>query len=86
MIAALIIMAVLLLGAVVIIVRLTAEKSSLQARLDASGAADERFRAIATQIMTQSRADMRSETTSQVQTPVSYNHLRAHDTPEHRES
>ncbi len=68
MIAALIIMAVLLLGAVVIIVRLTAEKSSLQARLDASGAADERFRAIATQIMTQSRADMRSETTSQVQT------------------
>lgn len=67
MLTAIIILSALLLAAVVFIVRLTADKASLQARFEAAGTADDRFAAIAAQVMTQSRADLRAETTSQVQ-------------------
>ncbi len=66
MVIALIILGLLLLVAVIVIVRLTGEKSALRARLDSIGTEEERFRSIASQVMTQSRADLRSETTDRV--------------------
>lgn len=68
MIAAIIILSALLSGAIIVIIRLTATNSSLRARLDLIGSDDQRFQTIASQVMAQSRADLRTETTAQMQT------------------
>lgn len=68
MIAAIIVLSVLLLGAIIVIIRLTGSNSALRAKLDLIGSDDQRFQSIASQVMAQSRADIRTETTAQMHT------------------
>ncbi|MBD5360163.1 MAG: DNA recombination protein RmuC [Bacteroides sp.] len=67
MIAGIIILSLLLLGAIIYIMRLTAEKASLQARIESSEQNEEKFQSIAGEIMNRQRADLRSETSAQMQ-------------------
>ena len=68
MIIGIITLGLLLLGAIIYIIRLTAEKATLTARIEDLGDSEKRFEAIAGEIMNRQRSDLRSETTSQMQT------------------
>lgn len=67
MIIGIVILSLLLSGTIIYIMRLTTDKAKLQAHIEALDENEKRFQAIAGEIMNRQRADMRSETTSQMQ-------------------